>query len=125
MKKKLKILTVDRKTDNSYWIAGIFDTDEEIDKYVELFLFDDAVFEVQEFEHPISIDCLPNGEYAYQVLVVNPTEFIIEHILAPHHFNGFHIDENPKMPIRIFISAKNAADVKQKCLKIMAAKLVL
>jgi len=119
MKRKLKVLTVDRKNDDGYWIAGIFNTDEEIAKYIELYLFEDAVFEVQEFDYPQEIKPLENGEYAYQVVVINPETFIIEQILAPENFNGLYLDENPKLPLRIFLSAKNAADVKQKCLKIM------
>lgn len=122
--KKLKILTVDRKNDDGYWIAGIFNTDEEIAKYIDLYLFDDAVVEIQEFEYPHEAKPLANGEYAYQVVVVNSETFVIEQILAPENFSGFHIDETPKLPLRIFISAKNAAEVKQKCLKIMAEYLV-
>ena len=122
--KKLKILTVDRKNDDGYWVAGVFNTDEEIAKYIELYLFDDAVVEVQEFDYPQGAKPLANGEYAYQVVVVNSDTFVIEHILAPENFNGLYIDENPKSPLRIFISAKNAADVQKKCLKIMAEYLV-
>ncbi len=125
MKKKLKILTVDRKNDDGYWIAGIFDTDEEIEKYVDLYLFDDVNFEVEEFDYPQEAKCLANGEYVYQVLVVNQVTFVIEQILAPENFSGIYIDDNPKLPLRIFLSAKNAADVKQKCLKIMAAQLTI
>lgn len=124
MKKKLKILTVDRKNDDGYWIAGVFNTDEEIAKYIELYLFDDAVVEVQEFDPPTKVEALENGEYAYQVLVVNPEKFIIEQILTPEHFNGFYIDDQPKFPLRIFLSAKNAAEVEQKCLEIMEERLV-
>lgn len=117
--KKLKILTVDRKNDDGYWIAGVFNTDEEIAKYIELYLFEDAVVEVQEFDYPNEVKPLANGEYVYQVVVVNSETFVIEHILAPENFNGLYIDENPKSPLRIFISAKNAEDVKQKSLEIM------
>ena len=125
MKEKLKILTVDRKNDDGYWIAGIFNNDEEIAKYVELYLFDDAVIEVQEFDYPTKVEPLENGEYAYQVVMVNPEKFVIEKILAPEQFNGLQIDEHPKRPTRIYLSAKNAADVAKKCLKIIAERLVI
>ncbi|MEJ5996387.1 hypothetical protein WG904_18305 [Pedobacter sp. Du54] len=124
MKEKLKILTVDRKNDDGYWIAGVFKNDEEIAKYIELYLFDDAVTEIQEFDFPNEVRALENGEYAYQVVMVNPHKFVIEHILAPEKFNGFYIDDNPKQPLRIYLSAKNAAEVEQKCLKIMAERVV-
>jgi len=125
MNEKLKILTVDRKNDDGYWIAGIFESDEEIAKYIELYLFDDAVTEVQEFDYPTQVKPLKNGEYAYQVVMVNPEKFVIEQILAPEQFKGFYIDDNPKSPIRFYLSAKNAGDVEQKCLKIMAERLVI
>ena len=125
MNEKLKILTVDRKNDDGYWIAGLFKSDEEIAKYIELYLFDDAVFEVQEFDYPTQVKPLENGEYAYQVVMVNPEKFVIEKILAPEQFNGLQIDEHPKRPTRIYLSAKNAADVAEKCLKIMAERLVI
>ena len=123
MKRKLKILTVGRKNDDGYWIAGVFNTDEEVNKYIKLYLFEDAVTEVQDFDYPNEVNSLPNGEYAYQVVVVNPEKFVIEQILAPEDFSGFLIDDDPKLPLRIFISAKDAEDVKQKCLKIMAARI--
>lgn len=121
MKRKLKILTVDRKNDDGYWIAGVFDTDEEIANYISLYLIDDNNVEVQEVDYPQVVSSLPNGEYAYQLLVVNPTKFVVEHILAPEHFTGFRVDQEPKSPTRIFLSAKNAMEVKQKCLEIMSA----
>jgi len=120
MKKKLKVLTVDRKNNDGYWIAGIFGTDAEVANYIDLYLFDDAVVEVQEFDYPQTISPLANGEYVYQVLVVNPETFVIEHILHPENFDGLHMEENSKSPSRIFLSARNAEDVKQQCLKIMA-----
>ncbi|MES2653289.1 MAG: hypothetical protein V4663_16230 [Bacteroidota bacterium] len=125
MKRRLKILTVDRKNDDGYWIAGIFNTDEEVAKYMELYLFDDAVVEVQEFDYPAEVSSLPNGEYAYQVLVVNPENFVIEQILSPENFTGFRIDDQEKLPLRLFLSARNAAEVKQKCLKIMAERILV
>ena len=125
MKRKLKILTVGRKDDDGYWIAGVFNTDEEVNKYIELYLFDDAVTEVQDFDYPTDIKSLPSGEYAYQVVVVNPEKFVIEQILAPEDFSGFLIDDNPKFPLRIFLSAKNAEDAKQKCLKIMVERVAV
>lgn len=125
MTQKLKILTVDRKNDDGYWIAGVFDTDEEIAKYIELYLFDDAVVEVQEFDYPNKVTPLKNGEYAYQVVMVNPEKFVIEQILAPETYSGPYIDESPKSPLRIFLSAKNAVEVEQKCLKIIAERLVV
>lgn len=117
---KLKILTVDRENDDGYWIAGVFNTDEEIAKYMELYLFDDATVEVQEVDYPNEIVPLANGEYAYQVLVVNPKKFVIEHILSPENFQGNSIDDQPKSPLRLFLSAKNAAELKEKCLKMMS-----
>ena len=125
MKRKLKILTVERKNDDGYWIAGVFNTDEEVNKYIKLYLFKDAVTEVQDFDYPNEVNSLPNGEYAYQVVVVNPEKFVIEQILAPKDFSGFLIDDDPKLPLRIFLSAKDAEDVKQKCLKIMAARIAM
>lgn len=125
MKRKLKILTVGRKNDDGYWIAGVFNTDEEVNKYIKLYLFEDAVTEVQDFDYPNEVNSLPNGEYAYQVVVVNPEKFVIEQILAPKDFSGFLIDDDPKLPLRIFLSAKDAEDVKQKCLKIMAARIAM
>lgn len=125
MKQKLKILTVDRKNDDGYWIAGVFNTDEEIAKYIELYLFEDAVVEVQEFDFPNEVKALENGEYVYQVVMVNPEKFVIEHILSPENFKGLYIDDNPKLPLRIYLSAKNAAEVEQKCLKIIAERLAV
>ncbi len=125
MRQKLKILTVDRKNDDGYWIAGVFNTSEDIAKYIELNLFDDAVVEVQEFEYPREDRALENGEYAYQIVVVNPEKFVIEQIIAPENFKGFYVEENPKSPLRIYLSAKNAAEVEKKCLKIMADRLVV
>ncbi|MBC7615090.1 MAG: hypothetical protein H7202_03390 [Pedobacter sp.] len=125
MKRKLKILTVERKNDDGYWIAGVFNTDEEVNKYIKLYLFEDAVTEVQDLDYPNEVKSLPNGEYAYQVVVVNPEKFVIEQILAPEDFSGLLIDDNPKLPLRIFLSAKNAEDVKRKCLKIMAARVAV
>ena len=125
MKQKLKILTVDRKNDDGFWIAGAFDNDEEILKYINLYLLDDAVTEVQEFDYPNEVKALENGEYAYQVVVINPEKFIIEQILAPENFKGFYVEEKLKSPLRIYLSAKNSKDVEQKCLKIMAKRLVV
>lgn len=124
MNKKLQILTVDRKNGDGYWIAGIFQSDEEISKYIDLYLFDDDEFEVEEVDFPREIKSLENGEYAYQVLVVNDDAFVIEKILVPEEFTGFRIENDPKSPVRIILSAKNAADVQLKCLKIMATHLV-
>ena len=118
--KKLKILTVDRKGDDGYWVAGVFETDEEIAKHIELFFFEDTSFEIEEIDYEKEIKCLANGEYAYQVIVVNSETFVIEQILAPEDYTGQHINDHPKQPLRIILAAKNAADVKQKCLKIMA-----
>lgn len=123
MKQKLKVLTVDRKNDDGYWIAGIFKTSEEIAKYIELYLFDDVDVEVQEFEYPHEDKALENGDYAYQVVVVNPKKFVIEQILAPENFKGVYLEEDPKSPLRIYLIAKNAAEVEKKCLKIMADRL--
>ncbi|RZK26326.1 MAG: hypothetical protein EOO43_03175 [Flavobacterium sp.] len=125
MKEKLKILTVDRKNDDGYWIAGAFRSDEEIAKYIELYLSEDAVVSVQEFDFPIEPTSLENGVYAYQVVMVNPEKFVIEQILAPEEFKGVYIEDHPKSALRIYLSAKNAADVEQKCLKIMAERLVV
>ncbi|MGF1925041.1 MAG: hypothetical protein ACQUHE_12750, partial [Bacteroidia bacterium] len=125
MKRKLKILTVDRSKDDGYWIAGVFDTDEEIQKYIELYLFDDPVVSVEEVDYPNEIRPLPNGEYAYQVLVANPENFIVEAILPPERFTGFRVVSDAKSPTRIFIAAKNAAELKTKCLSIMADRMLV
>ena len=117
---KLKILTVDRKNDDGYWIAGVFNTDEEIAKYIALYLFDDVAVEVQEVDYPNETFPLENGEYAYQVLVVNPKRFVIEHILSPENFQRAYIEDQPKSPLRLFLSARNASELKQKCLKMMS-----
>ena len=123
MKKKLKVLTVDRKNNDGYWIAGVFDTDVEVAQYIERYLFDDAVFEVQEYDYPLEVTPLANGEYAYQILVVNPETFVIENILAPNSFKGVQVEESEKTPTRIYLSAKNAEDVRQQCLKIMSDRI--
>lgn len=125
MKRKLKILTVDRPHDDGYWIAGVFDTDEEIQKYIELYLFDDPVVSIEEVDYPKDVKSLPNGEYAYQVLVANPENFIVEAILPPESFTGFRVVSEAKSPTRIFISAKNAAELKAKCLTIMADRMLV
>jgi len=124
MNKKLQILTVDRKNGDGYWIAGIFENEEAVSKYIDLYLFEDDEFEVETFDFPQEVKSLDNNEYAYQVLVINTTTFAIERILDPKDFNGFHIENDPKMPLRIILSAKNAADARAKCLQIMAEQLV-
>lgn len=125
MKQKLKILTVDRKNDDGYWIAGVFTCDEEIAKYLSLYLDEDAVVEVQEFDYPNEPKALESGEYAYQMAMVNPQKFVIERILAPADYKGPFIEELPKSPLRIYISAKNATEAHKKCLKIMFERLVV
>ncbi len=125
MKQKLKILTVDRKGDDGYWVAGAFNSDEEVAKYIDLYLFADAVVEVQEFDYPNEPKALDNGEYAYQVVMVNPEKFVIEQILAPEDYKGLMIEERVKSPLRIYLAAKNAAEVEQKCLKIMAERFAV
>ncbi|RZK41401.1 MAG: hypothetical protein EOO90_11430 [Pedobacter sp.] len=119
MTRKLKILTVDRKNDDGYWIAGIFQTEEEIAEYVKLHLFEDQAFEVLHANLSPEFKTMENGEYAYQVLVVNSKNFVVEKILPPENFRGLYIDDFEKLPLRIFISAKDAKDLKQKCIKIM------
>ena len=47
MKGKLKILTVERKNDDGYWIAGVFNTDEEVNEYIKLYLFEDGNLHVR------------------------------------------------------------------------------
>ncbi|SFH45678.1 hypothetical protein [Pedobacter insulae] len=124
MNKKLQILTVDRKNGDGYWIAGIFENEEAVSKYIDLYLFEDDDFEVETFDFPNEVKSLDNQEYAYQVLAINNTTFAIERILDPEDFRGLTIENDPKSPLRITLSAKNAADAQAKCLQIMSKQLV-
>lgn len=118
--KKLKVLTVDRANGDGYWIAGLFDSDEELFKYIELHFFDESDYEIEEVAYQLDLRCLANGEYAYKVIVANPTTFIIDQILAPETYNGPLVDDNPKYPLTLILAAKNASDLKGKCLEMMA-----
>lgn len=123
MFKKLKALWISLKDDPEYRMAGIFDSEEEIAKYTALFLFEDDNFMVKDYELPhATIRPLENGEYIYQIRVIHPRAFVIERILAPETFYGCYIDDYPALPLRIILSAKDANDARQKCLRIMAER---
>jgi|GEM_PF-2193878 len=124
MFKKLKALWIKLKDDPEYRMAGIFDSEEEIAKYRALFLFEDDHFLIKDYKLTGSaIQPLENGEYVYQIRVVHPCAFVIERILAPETFYGCYIDDYPALPLRIILSAKDAKDVRQKCLHIMAERI--
>lgn len=118
--KKLKVLTVDRENGDGFWVAGLFDTDEELLKYIDLHFFDESDYEVEEVSYQLDLRCLANGEYVYKVIVANPTTFIIDQIIAPETYNGPAVEDDPKNPLTLILSAKNASDLKGKCLEMMA-----
>ncbi|MCY1511618.1 hypothetical protein D9M68_460520 [compost metagenome] len=112
MDQKIKVLIVERKHEEGYWIAGTFLSDEAVAQYVDLYLFEEDEYEVEEFPLILPVKPLQNGEYAYQVLVQNQNEFLIEAILDPDEYTGPSL--NAKLPLRIQISARNAEQAREK-----------
>lgn len=112
MDQKIKVLIVEHKHEEGYWIAGAFLSDEAVAQYVDLYLFEEDEYEVEEFPLALPVKPLQNGEYIYQVLVLNQKEFLIEEILDPEDYAGPYM--NHKLPLRIRVSARNAEDAREK-----------
>lgn len=123
MEEHLKILTVERPNNDGFYIAGVFQSEAEVSRYIDLYLTGEEDYEVINQQKQTSIIPTINGEYVYQMLVASPSRFFIEKILDPEEYEAPCFLVSEKEPLRILLAARNGADAAKKCRQLMESKI--